>query len=552
MFVIIKVMNILELKSKVSGEFSTEEKDLESNSRDASIFQIKPTAIYYPKNAKECSELVSYMNERKGAYPDLCITARAAGTDMSGGSVGEGIIASFTKYMNHIVEIKNNSAITEPGVFYRDFEKETLKQNLLFPSYPASREIAALGGIVSNNSGGEKTLSFGKTKDYVDSLEVVLSNGEIITTKPLNKKELSEKFELKTFEGEVYRKLFALLDEHYDTIKQAPPPVTKNSAGYLLWEVWNKEIFDLGKIFVGAQGTLGLITKIKLKLITPSKHSRLLVIFINDISNLGEIVNSVMKYKPETFESFDDKTFKLAVKFAPEMMKRMKGGIIKLGLQFLPEVWMTLTGGIPKLMLLAEFTGNDESEIIQRLQECKKEVEEVYNLKTHLTKSAEETQKYWVMRRESFNLLRQKIKNLHTAPFIDDTTVPVKHLPEFLPKLNAILANYPSLIYTVAGHMGDANFHIIPLMDLSKKEEREIIPKLSEEVYNLVLSFKGSTTAEHNDGLVRGQYLEQMYGKEVFQIMKDVKTIFDPKNIFNPHKKTQATWEYSLPKINHY
>ena len=545
-------MNIHEIKTKVQGEIYTEGEEIEKHSRDASIFKITPAAVFYPKNTQDVSNLVTYMNDRKGAYPDLTITPRSAGTCMSGGSVGEGINMDFTRHMNHYLGIENNVATVEPGMYYRDFEKETLKQNLLFPSYPASRELAALGGIVSNNAGGEKTLSFGKTKDYVESLEVVLSNGEVISTQPLTKQELSKKFELTTFEGEVYKKIFALLDGHFDSIQKAPPPVTKNSAGYLLWDVWNRNTFNLGKLFVGAQGTLGMVTKIKLKLIKPTSHSRLLVLFVNDIEILGNLVNTVMKYKPETFESFDDKTFKLAVKFAPEMMKRMKGGIIKLGLQFLPEIWMTLTGGIPKLMLLAEFTGDDEAEIMKRLESCKKETEELYQIKTHVTKSSEETQKYWVMRRESFSLLRSKIKDLHTAPFIDDTTVPVASLPQFLPKLNAILAKYPSLIYTVAGHMGDANFHIIPLMDLAKESERDIIPKLSEEVYNLVLSFKGSTTAEHNDGLVRGQYLEQMYGKEIFEIMKAVKQIMDTKNIFNPHKKTQATWEYSLPRISQF
>lgn len=545
-------MNTLELKQKVNCEIHTEGKEIESHKRDASIFEITPQAVAFPENANQVQDIVKYCNDRKGAYPDLSITARSAGTDMSGGSVGEGIIMDFTRKMNHVLEVGGDFAVTEPGVFYRDFEKETLKKDLIFPSYPASRELCAIGGIVSNNAGGEKTLSYGKTKDYVESLDVVLSNGELITTKKLTRQELSEKFNLHTFEGEVYKKIFGLLDEHFDIVQKAKPNVSKNSAGYLLWEVWNRDTFDLGKIFVGAQGTLGIVTKAKLRLVKPKAHSRLLVIFVNDISILGNLVTTVMEHKPETFESFDDKTFKLAVKFAPEMMKRMKGGIIKLGLQFLPEVWATLVGGIPKLLLLAEFTGDSEEEALAKLQHAKTDVEEKFHLRTHVTKSAEETQKYWVMRRESFNLLRSKIKNLHTAPFIDDVTVPVLTLPEFLPKLQKILDNYPSLIYTIAGHAGDANFHIIPLMDLAKDSEREIIPKLSGEVYNLVLSFGGSTTAEHNDGLVRGQYLEQMYGSEVFGIMKAVKSIMDPKNILNPHKKTEATWEYSLPKIKHF
>jgi FAD/FMN-containing dehydrogenase len=122
-------------------------------------------------------------------------------------------------------------------------------------------------------------------------------------------------------------------------------------------------------------------------------------------------------------------------------------------------------------------------------------------------------------------------------------------LPKFLPELAAVLNQYPSLIYTIAGHAGDANFHIIPLMDLTRADQRMIIPKLAGRVYDLVLKYKGSITAEHNDGLIRSPYLEKMYGSEVAGLFKKTKEIFDPKNIFNPRKKVGSSLEYSLAHI---
>ncbi|MBY0376902.1 hypothetical protein K2P96_02930 [Patescibacteria group bacterium] len=163
-----------------------------------------------------------------------------------------------------------------------------------------------------------------------------------------------------------------------------------------------------------------------------------------------------------------------------------------------------------------------------------------FKLKTHITKSEAEANKYWDIRRESFALLRKHVKGKHTAPFIDDIIVRPEFLPKFLPELDKVLKQY-DLVYTLAGHAGEGNFHIIPLMDFSRTDTGKIILELGEKVYDLVLRYRGSITAEHNDGLIRTPYLEKMYGKEVVGIFKQIKQIFDPKDIFNPGKKIPIT-----------
>ena len=168
-----------------------------------------------------------------------------------------------------------------------------------------------------------------------------------------------------------------------------------------------------------------------------------------------------------------------------------------------------------------------------------------YGVKTHVTASPAETEKYWTIRRESFNLLRQHTQGKQTAPFIDDIIVHPDQLPEFLPQLNSIFARYPSLVYTIAGHAGDANFHIIPIMDLKDEKQRAIIPVLSHEVYDLVLKYHGSITAEHNDGLIRTPYLEKMYGPEIVKLFAETKRIFDPLDIFSPREKSAPPNEYA-------
>ncbi len=537
-------------KLGLKGEISTDENTIKEYSRDASIFEIKPEVVIAPADVSDIQKIVTFVNTAKKTDPGISITPRAAGSCMSGGSLNTSIILDFKKHFNHLIELGSDYAIAEPGMYYRDFEKETLAHDLLLPPFPASREICALGGMVGNNAAGEKTLTHGKIEDYVMELNVVLADGKEYIFKALDEKELKEKLALQTFEGEVYKKVDQLVKNNQALIDSAKPNVSKNSAGYYLWNVYDKEkkTFDLTKLFVGSQGTLGIVTKMKFRLVPPEKNSTMVVVFLKNLDNLVTIVQKILALKPETFESYDDYTLKLAIRFLPDLIKILKPkNMLKMGWQFLPEFWMTLTGGFPKLVLLAEFTGKTHEESYQKAQNAFNQIKAM-GVKTHLIKDEQEANKYWVIRRESFALLRKHVKNKHTAPFIDDIIVRPEFLPEFLPKLNKLIQKY-KLTYTIAGHVGNGNFHIIPLMDFKDPNTARIIPKLSDEVYNLVLAYHGSITAEHNDGLIRSPYLKQMYGEKVFKLFEETKKIFDPKNIFNPGKKVGSSLEYAMQHI---
>jgi FAD/FMN-containing dehydrogenase len=229
----------------------------------------------------------------------------------------------------------------------------------------------------------------------------------------------------------------------------------------------------------------------------------------------------------------------------------MKGNSWKLAFKFLPEIWMMIRGGIPKIVLLAEFAGDREEDVEQQAYVALKTVTGKYHIPGHIAHNFDEAQKYWTIRRESYNLLRQHNARKISAPFIEDIVVHPDQLPEFMPQLDAIFAKYPAFVYTIAGHAGDANFHIMPLMDLSDKDQRDVIFKLSDEVFNLVMRFQGSITAEHNDGLVRGPFLKKMFGEQIFGLFRQTKQLFDPQNIFNPHKKTEAEIPFFTEHIKH-
>jgi FAD/FMN-containing dehydrogenase len=536
------------------GEIDDKPATLDFYSHDASMFELRPQLVVKPKTASDVEKLVKLVANQKKTIKKLSITARSAGTDMSGGAINDSVIVDFSAHFNKIDKITSTSAHAQPGVFYRDFERQTLKHHALLPPYPASRDLATIGGMVNNNSGGEKSLEFGKTENFVTQLSFVFADGIERTVKPLSKAELAKKMKLKDFEGEVYRKVFKLVDDNYDAIKAAKPHVSKNSTGYNLWDVWDRDsgLFDLTKLITGAQGTLGFVTDIHFKLVPARPHSGLLVLFMKNINDLGEVIPKVLESKPATFESFDDQTLFLSIRFMPSFLKILGWKrFIHLLITLIPD-GLQLLRGIPKLILMVEFNGETEQEVRQKVRFLHRQLGKKrarYEINGfEETPTEAKSEKFWIMRRYSFQLLRSKVKDKHTAPFIDDFVVPPEHLSAFLPRLRAIIKKY-KLFATIAGHMGDGNFHVIPLMKLEDPADRKKILPAMKAVNNLVLQYGGSLSGEHNDGLVRGPWLKQMYGKDIYKLFVETKHIMDPQNIFNPHKKATANWEYSFGHI---
>lgn len=537
-----------------AGELKDDATTKEFYSHDASLFEIKPQLVVFPKNTKDVQVLVKTVATAKKHTPDLSITARSAGTDMSGGAVNESIIVDFNKHLQTITSVTKTEGHAQPGVFFRDFDAATLKHNVLMPTYPASRDLCTIGGMVANNSGGEKSLEYGKVKDFVTELKVVFADGNEYVVKPLNKAQLIKKMAQKNYEGRLYKQLFTLIEENYDTIKKAAPNVSKNSMGYNLWYVWDREtgIFDLTKLIVGSQGTLGLVTDIKFRLVPRRSHSGLLVLFMKDTKKLGQVINTVLTHKPATFESFDDATLLLSIKFMPYFLKMLgPKRFIKLLFSLIPD-GLQLLRGIPKMILMVEFNGDSEDEVRQKIKALHHELKHVrarYEINGFEEDPTEgKAEKFWIMRRHSFNLLRSKVKDKHTAPFIDDLIVRPEYLVEFLPRLRKIIKKY-KLFATIQGHIGDGNFHIIPLMNIELPEEKAKLLPAMEEVDDLVLHYHGSLSGEHNDGLIRGPWLKEQFGSRVVHLFQQTKKIFDPDNIFNPHKKSDADWEYSYRHI---
>ncbi len=533
------------LRTVFSGEIETHVDVLEKYSRDASMFKVMPQMVVFPKHSADIQALVKWVKKQNEELPldqQLSITARSAGTCMAGGAINDSIIMDMTRYLNKVISVSAESAIVQPGCYYRDFEPKTLEKNVIFPSYTASRDLCALGGMFGNNCAGEKTLRYGKFNEYIISSKVILADGNEYVVNQLNRPQLEEKMKQDTFEGSVYRSVWQMIQDHGSDIASAKPIVSKNSAGYAIWNVWNPktQIFDLNQLLVGSQGTLGIVTEMTIRLVPVEPVTAMMVTFLPNLKSLGDLVNLCKTVSPTSIESFDDYSLKFAFKFFTDFVKQLGifGGA-RLGLRFIPEGLMMLKTGIPKLLLMTEVTGTNQEDLLAKLHVLDKQVKEQFGYRSRVMHH-NEAEKYWKIRRESFSLLRKHVKGLHTAPFIDDIVVPVESLPEFMPKIQAIL-DREKFIYTIAGHAGNGNFHIIPLLDFKKEGIADQVTRLSDEVYDLIASYHGSITGEHNDGIVRTPYLHKQFTQPVLDLFKDIKTAFDPHVMFNPGKKVNGS-----------
>ena len=551
-----------EIKSFLHGDVEDGQSVLEKYSHDYSIFQVTPEIVVFPKDVEDIKNLVKYVNKKRDqGYPWMSLTTRGAGTCMSGGSLNTSIIMDVSRYLKGVLDVSEVKPYSQKskankkynitgeakvlsGTFYRDFEKETLKKGLIMPCYPASKNLCTVGGMVGNNGAGEKSLKYGQNKDFVKSLKVVLDDGEEYEIKPITKAELEASSLEENSYGRICRKIWNIVKRNEDEIQLARPKTSKNSSGYLIWDVWDSSnnVFDLTKLFVGSQGTLGIITEITYKLVSVESHSKLLVVFLKDLNKTPVLTNEILKFDLESLEVYDDNTIKFAIKFFRSFLKD-KGvkGIFKYAINFFPEFLMVLTGGMPKLIVLAEFVSNDEYEIENEAKEAKRVLTEL-GFKNRLIKSDSEREKYFDIRRDSFKLLSDHSKNTKTAPFIDDIAISPENLPGYLPELITILDSH-KLLYTIAGHLGNGNLHLIPLMDFSDPKTAETILDVTPKVYDLVKKYGGTMTAEHNDGIIRTPYLKTMFGENITNIFSEIKESCDPKNIFNPGKKVGGTLE---------
>jgi FAD/FMN-containing dehydrogenase len=500
-------------------------------SHDASMFEVTPEAVIYPRNESELSRIVKEATERVQAGETVSITPRNGGTCMSGGSLTDGYIVDMTRHFNIISDLQPDHVWVQGGVMHADLEDATHPQGVYFAPYTSSHRICGVGGMLGNNASGEKSVKYGPTSSNVERLRVLLSDGEVYEFGPLNPEELEQKKALTTFEGTIYRGVCRIVDEHEDVVN-GHPTLRKNAAGYALWELWNKDHtqFNLSRLFIGAQGTLGIITDAKLKLIPFAPASRTIVLAMNTLNDLTPVVQTILRYAPDTCETFDRHTYERAKLYFPEDAARAHLAESK------------------HLVVFAKFERADQAEADVWAGQAK-EALEMMGYHVHWLEDEAEVESYLLIRRQSFKmLLEHPDANTRAIPYLEDTIVPIRHYGEFLTATEAILSEY-DMTYTYAGHIGDGSIRLIPLANMELPGAAERIMESAQRIYDLVFAFGGSISVDHNDGLIRTPFISRMYGDAMNDLFKEIKHLFDPLTIFNPGKKVGGSMEYTRDHI---
>ncbi len=510
------------LQEHLSGEVVTSVDALKYFSTDGSIFSITPSIITYPRNENDVRKTARFtwqLAERNRFIP---ITARGLGSNTSGAAIGEGIVAVFPAHMNRVLELdsKSGEVTVEPGLNFGKLQQALHTHGRFLPPYPSSLEYSTIGGAVATNTGGEKSIKYGNISNFVKGLRVVLSNGEVIETRRLSKKELSKKLGLSTHEGEIYRAVDTLIEENHELVDKLKSFATRTSSGYNLAEVKHKDkSFDLTPLFVGSQGTLGLITRITLETEAYTPRTTLVVGNCEQIVQAEAIVSKLreMKIVPSAIELIDGGLLDFIDKTNPNLIKNL------------------VKKPFPGIILMVEFNDPNDRAQAKAAKQTKKIFEES-GIQAKVHTDDVEKNEIWKLRDLASSFIGFGESTRRALPIIEDGVVPFDQFPVFLKGIYDLFKRN-NLVPAVWGHAGEANFHIYPQLDIAQLGDRQKMFRILDEYYNLVIALGGSTSAQNNDGRIRAPYVEKLYGSEMYILFNKLKDIFDPYKILNPGVK---------------
>ena len=486
-----------ELRCIAKGEILSDNWSREIYSVDASHYTIKPSVIVQPIDKYDVEKICKYCFSK-----NLPITARGAGTGLLGQSLSNNIVIDFTKYMNKIIEIGTDYVEVQPGVVKGILDKELKKRGKFLPPDPASSNYCTIGGMIANNSSGAHCLGYGSTIDFLQEIRVVYSDGTNGYVSGNNESDDC-----------MMTNLLRLLSPYLDIIQSRYPKVTKNSCGYRLDAVINDQGFSPQKIFAASEGTLGILTSARLRILDLPLYRHLLLLGFEDLLSAISEVSRILQFSPVALEMLDYT-------------------VVSHGEGNTPRHLATNPG----CLLFVEFAGDKIGDVEIKLNQCKEKLSGKCTVIESVNDELSMT-RIWEARKGALNrIMKLTYGARKPIGLIEDTVVKPSLLHDYTQYLLQTYYNN-KLDYVVYGHVGDGNLHTRPLIDMESKSEVELIERLAQQVFDKVIRTGGTITGEHGDGLARVKYIPSMYGDEIFSIFLQVKKIFDPKYLMNPGKK---------------
>jgi len=490
----------------IKGEVFTDMLHRAAYSSDASIYQIVPSCVVYPRDAEDIAAVVKYAKARQ-----IPVSARGAGSGVAGESLCSGIMLDVTRYMNRIFgqEDEGRLVICEPGVVLDELNSYLAGFGRKIGPDPSTANRAVIGGCVANNATGAHSLQFGYMGDFVERIEAVLADGSIVEL--IN--NVGEASQNETL-NRIASACVTLLKDKQQIISKAIPATKRNRAGYNIAQIYHDGNIDLARLMAGSEGTLAIFTKITLRTVPLPNAKGLLQLEFDSLGKMAKAVPIIVSTGASACELMDNRLIAMAIEHLPEYRDVLPANA--------------------KAALLVEHVGDTPEEVQAKI---KKTDLAVSSLTSNLTIVVDEQaqKRLWKARKDAVPLLDGRKGRQRPVPFIEDVSVENDKLAEYVAGLQKIGKKF-DIEMSFYGHAGDGELHIRPYLDLGEQADVEKMTKIADEVFSLCWSLGGSISGEHAVGLVRAAFLRRQYGDAFYDLLCKIKKIFDPDGLLNPGK----------------
>jgi len=500
---------IAQLRHELNGDVADSRLDRYMLATDGSIFMRQPRAVVYPKNTRDVVTTVNFARANR-----LSVHPRGAGSGLCGSSLGNGIVVDFTRYMNRLIhlDVDKRTFECQPGYRLGELNAALAGRGLFFPPDPSSGEYATFGGMFGTNASGAHSVKYGNVSDYVADARIVLADG---TRLQLGDLEHLSRDQLPDFLGRLYD-LYAGNERRIET---AYPAVRYNVAGYNLRGLVHADRLRPGKLFAGAEGTLGVATRLKFKLLAKPAHDSLVVCFSDRIVDSARAVQQILPRGPAGIEIMDSSLLQLARETDPQLKEKIPADVDNV--------------------LLIEFDAAEKDRCVRQAEEVKQLLaQNPRTARSYTAVSAEEKQRFWAVRTAAVPILYRLKGRRKILALTEDAVVPIDRLVDYFQGIQTLFSEH-GIRYVTYGHIAKGLLHTRPLLDLKDPHDVGLLKVLADDMFQLVHGLGGVVSGEHGDGRLRSAYIQRQY-PDIYDLFRQVKSLFDPRGVFNPEIKTSA------------